>query len=921
MTKTILTPGQRRLLLVVLVLAAFLLGNAAYLWLRQPEVVLPVFYQWMLVSHVVVGILILAPMSVFIVWHMKRALAMQNRRAIWTGLILTVAMFGLAVTGLFIFEKANSAGNRWAFLSHQVLALVVPLGYVTHRIFSRHKPTLRGRLVGVVAPLAVLGVALVIHHGTLPEAPIDVQDEVPRPEDGVDPWRDHFPGHGAGGADPASVFAPASTTTTSGDFLEARLVMDDDLLDPELHARELEKYGFVVNAQLGAATCARCHQDIVEQWTRSAHRYSSFNNPFYRVSIEDLRAEEDGKRRSQWCAGCHDPAVMMAGNWMDDIDPTVPESQAGLTCLACHAIDKIHGVGGNGNYRIRDDQPDPYLFAAAKGGPLALVNDLLVKSKPDVHKREMLTPVFRTAEFCATCHKVSLDEPVNQYRWMRGQDEYDNWHDSGVSRNAARTFYLPATARSCRDCHMPLVDAPLGDVSAKNGKVRSHLFPGPNTALPHIQGDVETVRAKEEFLKGALRVEVFAVKHGDAVHTSPVDREITVAAGGPIELQVVVRNAGTGHTFPGGTTDSNQAWVHLQVTAADEPETVLFESGAVDPTSLRVDPGAHGYRTVMIDEQGHEADRRNAADFRTPAFARVIGPGTADIVRYALDVPDDLAGRRLRVRATVRWRKFTRQYTEYTWSRVMKGRPVPELPITDVASSMVELAVASGAAPEPAPLAPFGELDYPGWVRWNDWGIGLLLQGDTRGASDAFGRIRDAEPDRVDGWRNLARVALRDGNVRAALDLLQEADARDPGNAQTAYFFGVALEKAGDLEAAIDAFERAREAFPGDRTIHAALGRIRYKLGDLEEALQDLLRVLAIDPEHRVAHYYRFQTYTLLAADDPSYEIAAREAEKAYRKYQPDESAQRWTEEFRRANPLVNREDQPVHVHRLERLR
>ena len=90
MAKSILTRGQKRLLLAILVPAAFMLGNAAYLWLSPPVAsILPTFYQWMLVLHVVVGIAILAPMVVFIVWHMRRALAMRNPKAIATGIVLT----------------------------------------------------------------------------------------------------------------------------------------------------------------------------------------------------------------------------------------------------------------------------------------------------------------------------------------------------------------------------------------------------------------------------------------------------------------------------------------------------------------------------------------------------------------------------------------------------------------------------------------------------------------------------------------------------------------------------------------------------------------------------------------------------------------------------------------------------------------
>ena len=606
---------------------------------------------------------------------------------------------------------------------------------------------------------------------------------------------------------------------------------------------------------------------------------------------------------------------MMAGNMTKDIQPLIPESQAGLTCLSCHAMDEVHGVGGNGNYRIADARPEPYLFAQAKSGPLAQIHDLLIRSKPDVHKRDMLKPVFRTSEYCGTCHKVSLDEPVNKYRWIRGQNEYDGHHDSGITRNNARTFYLPNEARRCQDCHMPLVEAPLGDLAAKAGKVRSHQFFGPNTALPTIRGDEETVKALEHFLqkstdgKAPLRVDVFAIKRADgSLIAAPDLREIALQAGETVEIQVVVRNQNVGHNFPGGTIDSNEAWVHFRATDAKSGE-LLLESGAIDPKTLYVDKDAHFYRALFVTEKSEEADRRNPHDFRALVHVKVIGPGTADVVRYRLVVPEAWAGRTLAATATLKWRKFRQNYTEFTWKTLFPDRPLPVLPITDLGTSTAKFAVVSGKPPAPAALPPAAAQQ---WVRFNDWGIGFLIQGDTVAAADAFEHVARLQPARVDGWRNLARTALdpSDGDPAKAIEFLKEAEQRDPGNAQTAYFFAVAREKTGQLEDAIKALERAREDFPLDRTIHARLGQLRYRLGRYDAALADYLRVLAIDPEDRAAHNGRLQVY--LALGD---EKAAAEAKKAFLKYTIDESAQKWTNEFRRRHPDVNLESNATHIH------
>ena len=67
--------------------------------------------------------------------------------------------------------------------------------------------------------------------------------------------------------------------------------------------------------------------------------------------------------------------------------------------------------------------------------------------------------------------------------------------------------------------------------------------------------------------------------------------------------------------------------------------------------------------------------------------------------------------------------------------------------------------------------------------------------------------------------------------------------------------------------------------------------------------------MLAIDPEDRAAHNGRLQVY--LALGD---EKAAAEARKAFLKYTIDESAQKWTNEFRRRHPAREPREQR-HAH------
>ena len=99
--------------------------------------------------------------------------------------------------------------------------------------------------------------------------------------------------------------------------------------------------------------CGECHKDIYEQWKSSAHHFASFNNQFYRKSIEYMQ-EVVGTQPSKWCAGCHDHAVFFNGRFEKPIKEQIdtPEAQAGLACTSCHAITHVDSSMGNGGFTI-----------------------------------------------------------------------------------------------------------------------------------------------------------------------------------------------------------------------------------------------------------------------------------------------------------------------------------------------------------------------------------------------------------------------------------------------------------------------------------------------------------------------------------------------------------------------------------------
>jgi hypothetical protein len=484
----------------VFLLTVRVAGAVGFEALAGIETAIPRFFQVAVLLHTAIGLILTGIAFVFFVLHLRIVLRRRGPASVVSGSLLVAGATTVVITGLFILTDAASRDNRWVWWLHVCGAGLVVGAYVRHRFSSIARLAVddlvrfSGVVVAAGALLVAAQAAAVRSVRLTPEAFSAMErghDSGPGSKDRTEVTADGGDFAPLGFVQPGSPFFPSPATTTSGWYLPSRIVTRWEA--PPGVAEEATQLGFSVTNPIGASTCGRCHQDVVKQWESSAHRFASMNNPFYEAAVNLLRDSstvgnqyvEDHVRRfpevagrvgsvkSKWCGGCHDPSIMLAGEMDQEFDRVTVEAQAGLTCLACHLINEVHDRTGNGNYNIADDLEDQYLFPNSADGTVgAFLHDAALKAKPTAHRARMIQPFFRESEYCATCHKVSLSPAINNYRWLRGQNEFDAWEDSGVSLNASRTFYLPPAKLVCQDCHMPLEPAPLGDVAAKNGLVR-----------------------------------------------------------------------------------------------------------------------------------------------------------------------------------------------------------------------------------------------------------------------------------------------------------------------------------------------------------------------------------------------------------------------------------------------------------------
>ena len=194
--------------------------------------------------------------------------------------------------------------------------------------------------------------------------------------------------------------------------------------------------------------------------------------------------------------------------------------------------------------------------------------------------------------------------------------------------------------------------------------------------------------------------------------------------------------------------------------------------------------------------------------------------------------------------------------------------------------------------------------------RWNDYGIGLLLQGDLKGAERAFETVTKLDPKYADGWVNVARARVLEGNTDAAKPLLEKAIQLNPRLGSAHYFAGLALKADGNYPEAFNEFSKASALYPRDRVVRNQMGRMLFLQRKFKEAVAEFDKTLAVDPEDLEAHYNLMLCYRGLRDD-----ARAEREEKLYLRFKADESSRAITGPYKLAHPEDNNESQPIHEH------
>lgn len=641
-------------LLTILLVIGIVSGFGSYLLSGSGD-----SQQWMWLVHSLVGLALGVQLLPYLFVHVQRTLTLRRWNMVSSGSLLVVSMLVLILTGAILIFIGQKEQDPWVIVYHVYAAFCFLLLFVLHLVihvitlgkkrkvlnnptFSTYSRRLPIQIV--ISVLAIFIVASLLHFSVDSfKQPYSIQ---PAMEDYEYPYGSH-------------PFRPSQTETWHGEFVDTRQIAI-------------------------SSDCATCHSDIANEWTSSVHKQAASDITY--VTNISLLVDSKGIAAARYCEGCHAPIALLtgelsAGGQHAGIDGT-PANLEGVGCMGCHGIERAVHLDGVASYEFKAKQD--YLFGGLNSPIATDLRHFLIRLQPNQHKADLAKPVLSSPTLCATCHAQFMDKDMNDWGWVKMQDEYSAWLNGPFSQQHQQTFSNTEAVR-CQDCHMPLVDGT--DPSAnKQGKHRSHRFLGANTVLPLLAGDEEQLRMTKEFLQqNKMRISIEEPRRRDATQDlQALDESLRtnsqtpyyVYIGEEVSIKIIISNIGVGHNFPGGTLDLNEAWVSF--TVADASGQFIYQSGAIQPDNS-VDPEAHFYRSRPIDREGNLVWKHDLFSRVGEAYKDFVPAGKSDVLVYSFHVPNWAKGP-LVISATLKYRKLNERYAR--WALGDEYQPIP---IIDVA--------------------------------------------------------------------------------------------------------------------------------------------------------------------------------------------------------------------------------------------
>jgi tetratricopeptide (TPR) repeat protein len=662
-----------------------------------------------------------------------------------------------------------------------------------------------------------------------------------------------------------------------------------------------------------AQYCGHCHQEAYHQWRQSVHS-NSFRAPWYLKNVNAL-IDEKGVQYSRHCEGCHNPVALLSGDLTQGMPKKRPFEDEGVTCSTCHSIVSTDTTG-TGSYVMGV----PAVLVDENGAPITgPVSDAEILAHLDRHSQAVMRPLYKTAEFCAACHKAAIPRTLDDYKWLRAISLYDEWQGTSFTKQSPLPFYRKDSVSTCQTCHMVREALPMGaiDPGAKDGKLVSHRWAAGNTLIPQYYKFDEQAAKVADFLKnasdgkGVFNVDIFALEKEsaeatprDVVLVAPLGlTSFSLTPGETLVADVVIQNKGIGHSFIPEQRDFYEAWVDF--TVKDSSGKTLVESGFIQPNGY-LDPSAHSFTNRLVNVKGELNDLHQIWHNRVLAYNNAFQSGRSQLVRYRFRLPKDISGKAA-LTATVRYRRFNQHFIDYAITQTGQKEPKPyPMPIIDMASETKTFNIGENS---PVPPDPSENME---WMRWNNYGIGLLDGQQYEASVHAFERVAALRPDYADAFTNMAVVEISWEKYDDAKSNLAKALTLLPGDPRALYYRALVERNAGQVKEAIADLQAVLEKYPRAKDALRELGFSYYQQHDYPQARDAYERIQVIDPDDLAAHYQLAILYRRLGDKAKAAIESAKFADQ-----KDDPTASEYALQFLRKHPEVASESVVWHTHDL----
>ncbi len=604
--------------------------------------------------------------------------------------------------------------------------------------------------------------------------------------------------------------------------------------------------------------------------------------------------QEKGIAYTRHCEGCHNPIALFSGALTANSPVPRTFDNDGVTCMVCHSIAKLQPNYGTGSYVMGI----PAVMVDAKGVPIpGEVSFDAILAHPDRHSKAVMKDFYKSPEYCGSCHKAAIPKMENDYKWLRAFTTYDEWQNSSFSNQNPLTFYTKPF-KTCQACHMQRVPLTEADYGAKQGQMASHRWLAGNTAIPaYYHYDAQLKKTTASLQADLLNVDLFGLRiNNDAALIAPLgSTSFTLAPKDDVVASVVIQNKMIGHSLIPEQRDFYEAWVEFIVK--DATGKLIDDSGFLEPEGT-LDPRAHSFTNRMVDLNGKYLALHQVWARRNVGYDITVQSGRSALVRYRFRLPADVHGP-LTVTARVNYRQFRQQYLDF-----VLGKGHAAYPVVQMAESTRTLQVGQNT---PSAAIP-GQ--NPDWMRWNNYGIGLLDALQYAAAEDAYEHVAQLRPDYADAYTNIAVAEIAWEKYSSARAGLEKSLQLRPGNARALYYLALVEQKLGHLDSSITDLRSVVQQYPNSRDARRELGHSYYQKHDYALAREQFEALQGIDPDDLSAHYNLAIIYHRLGMKQQAAEQSALFVEK-----KNDPMSMQYSVEYLRLHPVNAGESVVWHVH------